>query len=131
MEKEKRGRKFQTKMNVIVDLILDRGKEGKFIIFSSYDESFESLCHLLQDHGIQYTQLQGRNESRSKQIMDFKRGEMMVLFLTSIHDSAGMNLQESTDVILYHPTSEDLETQIIGRAYRVGRNIPLHVHHLV
>ena len=63
--------------------------------------------------------------------MDFKRGEMMVLFLTSIHDSAGMNLQESTDVILYHPTSEDLETQIIGRAYRVGRNIPLHVHHLV
>jgi len=131
MEKEKRCRKFQTKMNVIVDLILDRGKEGKFIIFSSYDESFEPLCYLLHDHGIHYTQLQGRNESRSKQIIDFKRGEMTVLFLTSIHDSAGMNLQESTDVILYHPTSEDLETQIIGRAYRVGRNTPLHVHHLV
>ena len=127
----KNGKKFRTKMNTIIDLILERGKDGKFIIFSSFDESFQPLCHVLEDHGISYTRLQGRMETRSKQIMDFKKGDLTVLFLNSIHDGAGMNLQESTDVILYHPTTEDLETQIIGRAYRVGREIPLDVHHLV
>jgi SNF2 family DNA or RNA helicase len=121
----------RSKINTIIDLIMERGEEGKFIVFSSFDESFDPLCQTLNDHGVSFCQLQGRAESRAKQIIDFKNGPLTVLLLNSVHDGAGMNLQESTDVVLYHSTSEDLETQIIGRAYRLGRTKSLYVHHLV
>ena len=32
---------------------------------------------------------------------------------------------------LYHQMNNDLETQIIGRANRIGRQIQLRVHHLI
>ena len=43
------------------------------------------------------------------------------LCLNYINNGAGINLQEATDIILYHEMNEDLSTQIIGRANRIGR----------
>ena len=53
-----------------------------------------------------------------------------VIFLNSKYNGAGINLQEATDIILYHEMNFNTETQIIGRANRIGRKIPLNVHHL-
>ena len=50
--------------------------------------------------------------------------------MNSINSGDGLNLQEATDIILYHNVSTGLETQILGRANRIGRNINLSVHHL-
>ena len=36
----------------------------------------------------------------------------------------------TSDVIIYHRMSKDLETQIIGRAQRPGRTTSLKVHYL-
>ena len=68
---------------------------------------------------------------REKNIYAFKTGEINVLFLNSKNNGAGINLQEATDIILYHKMNENLETQILGRANRIGRDIELKVHHLI
>jgi len=60
----------------------------------------------------------------------FKDGKLKVIFLNSSFDGAGLNLQEATDIILYHDMPPHTQSQIIGRANRIGRQLPLHVHHL-
>ena len=52
------------------------------------------------------------------------------MFLNTQNNASGVNLQESTDIILYHEMSENTMQQVVGRALRLGRNIPLSVHHL-
>ena len=61
----------------------------------------------------------------------FKSGKIPVLFLNSTFNGAGLNLTESTDIILCHQMTESQETQIIGRANRIGRTEKLNVHHLL
>lgn len=120
----------KTKPGVILD-ILEKKPHGKFIIFSNYDETFSFIRHALHDDGIQFAEISGTMESRDKKIREFKEGDVNVLFINSIANGAGINLQEATDIILYHRMSDDLQAQIIGRAYRIGRDKVLDVHHLV
>jgi len=54
-----------------------------------------------------------------------------VLFLNSRHVGAGFNITCASDVFLFHKMSSEMEKQIIGRAYRMGRKAPLNVHHLL
>ncbi len=46
---------------------------------------------------------------------------------------AGMNLQMTTDIIMYHRFTDEMEEQIVGRAQRLGRDInsTLNVYYLV
>ena len=79
---------------------------------------------------ILFSEISGKKESRDKTIHEFKYGTLNVLFLNSLNTGDGINLQEASDIILYHSMSDDLQTQIIGRANRIGRKINLRVHHL-
>ena len=104
--------------------------DGKFIVFSAFDETFDAIRTCLQKEQIKFGEIVGKKETRDKIIDEFKHGLVKVLFLNSIADGAGLNFQEATDIILYHCMSEELQTQIVGRANRIGRKINLHVHHL-
>jgi hypothetical protein len=42
--------------------------------------------------------------------------------------ASGMNLENTTDLIIYNKTDQGLMRQIIGRAQRPGRKTPLRVH---
>tara|TARA_B110000438_G_C15646216_1_gene577577 strand:- start:59 stop:901 length:843 start_codon:yes stop_codon:yes gene_type:complete len=119
-----------TKNEMIVKLIQDN-KEGKFIIFSSHDETFNIIRNTFLQTKIEYGEVRGRASTRRRKINDFKNGKTRVIFLNSKNNGAGINLQEATDIILYHQMNNDLETQIIGRANRIGRNTTLKVHHLI
>ena len=120
----------KTKPCVILDII-EKKPHGKFIIFSDYDETFSFIRHALDDDGIQFAEISGTMESRDRKIREFKQGNVNVLFINSIANGAGINLQEATDIILYHRMGEDMQAQIIGRAYRIGREKVLDVHHLI
>ncbi len=65
-----------------------------------------------------------------KLIKEFKSGKTRVIFLNSRNNGAGINLQECTDIILYHQMETSTTTQILGRANRIGRTDELNVHHL-
>ena len=129
-DEEKSQTQRKTKPQTVLDIV-KKNKEGKFIIFSNYDESFNTLQILFGDEGVSYTEIKGNKDSRNKNILNYKTGNVQVLFLNSKNNAAGINLEETTDIILYHKMSEYGETQILGRANRIGRKNKLSVHHLI
>lgn len=111
--------------------IINNNKNGKFIIFSEYTESFYLITSILTENNISFAELKGHANTRKKNIKQFKQGHVSVLFLNSNYNGAGINLQEATDIILYHEMSTDTKEQVIGRANRIGRNNKLFVHYLI
>ena len=118
-----------TKEQTIIKLIKSN-PNNKFIIFSTFDETFNQIKNILIQENIKYGEIIGTKELRDKIIDDYKNHDTNVLCLNSINNGAGINLQETTDIILYHKMSSQIETQIIGRSNRIGRKTNLSVHHL-
>ena len=81
-------------------------------------------------NSIKFVKIQGSINSRNNKITDFKSKKTSVIFLNSDYDGSGLNLQEATDIILFHEMNEATKTQIIGRARRIGRKSQLRVHQL-
>ena len=63
-------------------------------------------------------------------IEKFKSGYFQVLLLNAQNFGAGLNLQFADDILVYHRMSKDLEKQVIGRAQRLGRTVPLNITYL-
>lgn len=122
--------KKNTKEATIIHLIQEN-KDGRFIVFSDWDESFNTIREVLKGNKIDFVEIKGSINTRTKKIEKFRNGEVNVVFLNSKTDSSGINMQETTDIILYHAMNEGTTKQIIGRANRIGRKIPLTVHNLV
>ena len=110
--------------------IINNNKSGKFIIYSSNDLCFEPLCRILKENNITFTTLKGNYKTRESCIENFKSGDINVILLNTNYNGSGLNLQEATDIIMYHTMSDGIKNQIIGRANRIGRLIPLNVHYL-
>ena len=119
-----------SKPDTIIKIVKEK-EEGKFIIFSEFDETFYAIREILNMYSISFKELKGHASTRKKNIRLFKEGKVKVLFLNSNYNGAGINLQESTDIILYHDMNEDMKKQIIGRANRIGRKSKLSVHYLI
>ena len=127
-KKDKKIHKL-TKQETIVDIISNK-KDGKFIIFSAWDQSWGLITDLLVENDISFTEIKGRFETRDRNIKLFKDGNIQVVFLNTQNNASGVNLQEATDIILYHEMGELTMQQVMGRALRLGREISLTVHHL-
>ena len=123
------NKKRITKVDKTVELIKSNPL-GRFLIYSDQNQTFTPLSNALFENGISFVQMKGNIKNREKNLDLFRSGEVPVIFLNSNSDSAGLNLTESTDIILYHQMPDTTENQIIGRANRIGRCTPLHVHHL-
>jgi len=128
-EETKEETRTMTKLEKIVDII-NNNKHGKFIIFSAFDNTFTPICKALVENNISFTQIKGTIGSRQKSLNEFKNGETTVIFLNTNFNGAGINLQEATDIILYHEMTTNTQTQILGRAIRIGRTKSLKVHYL-
>ena len=89
------------------------------------------MKRIFDDNDIKYAEIVGHKTTRERNITNFISGDSKVLFLYSTNNGAGINLQEATDIILYHEMSDHFVTQVIGRANRIGRTESLTVHHLV
>lgn len=118
-----------TKTQKIIDIIRNT-ENGKFLIFSEYNQSFYPISNILAENNIQFSQIKGNVKTREKNLDMYKNGKISVIFLNSNIDAAGLNLQETTDIILFHEMPLLTENQIIGRANRLGRKLELNVHHL-
>jgi len=128
-EKKEEPPKRKTKTDTILEIIQSKPK-GRFIIFSCYDTTSYIISNVLQDN-IKFAEIRGHRTTRERNISLFKEGKIQVLFLNGRNNGAGINLQEATDMILYHTMTETIETQILGRANRIGRKGELTVHHLL
>ena len=70
-------------------------------------------------------------ESLNKAISAYKEGDTTILLADSSMYGCGLNLENTTDIILIHKINPELEKQVIGRAQRPGRNGILRIHRLL
>jgi SNF2 family DNA or RNA helicase len=88
------------------------------------------IKEVLAQSNLSFKECKGNVKTREKVLRNFRIGNVPILFLNAQYNGAGINLQETTDIILYHEMSETVRMQIVGRANRLGRVGELHVHTL-
>ena len=118
-----------TKMQQFNTMLTTFTSSTKMLIFSEFDNSFIDIESALISHGINFARLKGN--AINKHVNDYKNCDLQVLLVNSHAYGSGLNLENTTDVVLFHKFDNDLETQIIGRAQRPGRTVPLNVWYLL
>ncbi len=121
---------LKDKMDVLVDLIKAK-PDGSFMVFANYSETFTKIEQKLKEIGITYHILKGVASVVKKNIDDFRDKKVRVLMLNAQFFGAGMNLQMTTDLVIFHRFKQEMEEQIIGRAQRLGRTTALNVYYLL
>jgi len=104
---------------------------GRFLVFSRYDNPFYTIATDLESLSISVKQVRGNKDVISSTLKSFQKGDTKVLLLNSIQAGAGLNITAATHVILLHAMTHEEEKQILGRAYRLGRTEPLEVIRLL
>jgi SNF2 family DNA or RNA helicase len=137
IEEEEEGvprRVLLTKMERIVDIIArtpPHSGGGRFLICSGYNGTFECLRKYLTDNDLSFGDLKGKTtDQRRNALAKYKDGRVPILLLNASTEHDGLNLPETTDVIIYHKFQRDRRAQTIGRAQRLGRSSALRVHDL-
>lgn len=123
--------KKKGKRETAIEILMSLPPSSRTLIFSSYDASFSGLSDALERSGIATQTVNGSQARVSKVLREFADGKHTVLFLNAGNMGAGLNIATATHVMLFHKMSKELETQIVGRAVRLGRAAPLQVIHLL
>jgi SNF2 family DNA or RNA helicase len=118
------------KFESAVDIIKNK-PNGKFLILSAFEEPLHNLSTMLVQDDITYSYLKGNHYCIENTINKYRGNEIDVLLINPKHSGCGLNLEMTTDIILFHQLDTEMEKQIVGRAHRLGRNGPLNVWYLL
>ena len=114
-----------------IQSIFEENKEAKLLIFSEFDGTFKKVSEKLSTMEIKYEQIQGSSAHIQAMIKRFGEGETKILLLNSRAFGVGLNIPQTTHMIIYHKMPENMTIQVIGRAQRAGRTCPLKVYQLL
>jgi SNF2 family DNA or RNA helicase len=106
--------------------LMRENPQGRFLIFSRYDNPFDTIETAIEGMGIVVKQLKGNKDAIAATIKSFDSGAIRCLLLNSRFAGSGLNIVGATHVVLLHAMTHEEEKQILGRAYRMGRKGPLH-----
>lgn len=126
---EKDGNELPSKLEALTKFILDNPNK-RILVFSCYENSFETIQNEFNKLSIRYSRISGSAARIKNIIAKYKNNEYQVLLLNATNFGAGLNLQITDDILIYHRMSKDLERQVIGRAQRLGRTEPLNIRYL-
>lgn len=110
------------------------GLGDKVIVFSDYRPVFRRVAALLDELGVRYIELDGGSiDAIDRDVREYKspQSDVRVLMTNSSMYGCGMNLENTTDVVVMHQTRSQLYEQVIGRAQRPGRTARLRVWKLL
>lgn len=122
--------KLLKKIEKIIELVKDNEGNKRFLIFSSYENSFEKISDSLKKNNINFSMLKGSTGRIKNIIEDYKNNKINILLLNAKYFGSGLNLQMTSDIIIYHRMDKELEKQIIGRGQRLGRKGALRIYYL-
>ena len=109
---------------------LMKEENRKVLIFSKYEASFYEIREYLSSKGVRFSELKGHS-SRINNIVDSYKStdsdSIDVLLLNAQYFGSGLNLENTTDIFLYHNMGGPMTNQVIGRAQRPGRTTPLRI----
>lgn len=108
-------------------LLTNRKPGSKFLIFSNYDNSFNNIHVTLTELNIKYAHLKGNGNVIKCMIDKYKNADVDVLLVNTRHYGSGLNLENTTDIVMCHKFDSEIEKQVIGRAQRLGRTVPLNI----
>lgn len=105
----------------------------KVIIFSLSEHSLDNIALLLSWTSYHYSFLKGNMNTINNIINEFNsdNGKLRILLANPEFYGCGLNLEKTTDIIMFHKFDSDIENQVIGRAQRMGRDKPLNVWYLL
>ena len=111
--------------------IIQKNPQGRYLILSEYDETLNNICTKFEEAKITCSFLKGSQSTVENIISGYKVNHVQALLINPSFYGSGMNLEMTTDIIMYHKLELEMEKQIIGRAQRLGRTAPLNVWYLL
>ena len=108
------------KQDALLQVMKDN-PEGRFLVFSRFDNPFETIEVAVQELGIRVKHVKGNKDAVASTLRSFEAGSLRCLLLNSKYAGAGLNITAATHVILLHAMTHEEEKQVLGRAYRIGR----------
>jgi SNF2 family DNA or RNA helicase len=112
-------------------MIRARQSGSKFLICSVYDNTFERVQEFLGVENIKFAHLRGSHDVVASIVQRYKCNDLDVLFINPKNYGSGLNLENTTDIVIMHQIDNETEKQVIGRAQRLGRSHPLNVWYLL
>lgn len=103
----------------------------RFLICSGYDMTLSTVAEVLDKVGLQYAFLKGNSNRIRCLVHRYKHEDNLQALLINVTDfGSGLNLENTTDVIIMHKLDDEMRKQVIGRAQRTGRTQRLRVWQL-
>jgi hypothetical protein len=103
----------------------------KYLIFTEYESTLNTkITTILDKWRLTYGRIRGTSATISKQMEKYKSkatDSTNVLLVNSKFFGSGMNLENTSDIIIMHKMNSDGEMQAIVRAHRFGREGNLRV----
>lgn len=124
----------QDKYDKVVELLKEKNniQEARVLIFVWHDNTLTHLNHMLiAQHFTNFRILRGNANTITRTVTWFNEGRLKVLLVNASLYGCGLNLMGATDMVFFQRRGVDQESQLIGRAYRLGRVHPLHVHRIL
>lgn len=111
--------------------LFENGLGSKIIVFSDYRKIFKAVGEVLDELGVSHIELDGGSIGAiDRDVAAYKSGSARVLMTNSSLYGCGMNLENTTDIVLMHRTKDKMYEQVVGRAQRPGRTAPLRIWRL-
>lgn len=110
----------------------ETGHACKYLVYSDSYYSLDNGYSVLYENGIRSAVIKGSIGAVTNTINKYRENtnELQALMVNSRYAASGMNLENTTDVVIWHSMERNKIAQIIGRAQRPGRKLPLRVHFL-
>ena len=131
---EKKISNLSTKMQNLKKLIETKKDEPgfKMLIFSDYYNTFKDIVEFIETTNINYRRVLGTTATINKIVNNYKQPNsnlesIQILLLNADYCASGINLENTSDIVIYHSMSEAKTKQIIGRGQRPGRTSVLNV----
>jgi hypothetical protein len=112
----------EDKINYVKDRYIN-AENKKILFFSDSELIFNKIKQFLNDNNVNWGTISGNNKTIAKRLRDYTTGDLNVLLLNNNFFASGINLQNTTDIIILNYIDEHTMTQVIGRAQRIGRDI--------
>lgn len=120
-----------TNMEILLQHLRRSEERRKILIFSMFDNSFAAIIHVLTRLQISWSYLKGNQHHIQNVVTNYKSCDLDVLLINPQNYGSGLNLENTTDIIMFHRFNTEIDKQVIGRAHRMGRTSQLKVWYLL
>jgi len=121
----------KNKFEILYEIIKQKKINTRILIFIDKISLYEKFITEFKQKDIPFNIFNGSIYKINNIIEKYNSGEIPILLLNASSYGTGLNLQNTTDIILFNRMDRCLESQIIGRAQRIGRNTQLKIHYIM